>query len=155
VYVPDSDTYATRPRRIATTFQPYYSRPVVVYNDNYNSLFWWWLLDQSTEERARWAYHHRNDMDLARYDALLANDTQLAGRLEQLESEAVPVDASYSPAGIERDLTYTDRYVDRSYANRPTRGGAVSFWMLIIPTGLAVIAFLCWFVFVKRWSTTA
>ena len=40
---------------------------MVVYHDPYNSWFWWWLLDQSLETRALWAYNHRLDMDQARY----------------------------------------------------------------------------------------
>src|SRR4051812_31412138 len=72
VYVPDTITVRTRPARQYNLFSPYWSRPVVVYRDPYSSFFWWWLLDRSLEDRAWWAYHHRFDMDPARYQSLLA-----------------------------------------------------------------------------------
>ena len=72
VYVPDAVTLSSRPVRIYNVFNPYSSRPVVIYHDPYNSLFWWWLLDRSIDDRAWWAYHHRYDMDPARYQALVA-----------------------------------------------------------------------------------
>ncbi len=73
---------------------PTTSRPVVIYHDPYNSLFWWWLLDRSLDDRAWWAYHHRYDMDPARYQALVAQDQQLEARVEQLEAQQAPRDPS-------------------------------------------------------------
>src|SRR6185436_1237822 len=77
VYVPDSTTLSTRPARTYHIYNSYYSRPMVTYRDPYNSLFWWWLLDRSLDDRAYWAYHHRYDMDPARYRALVADNQQL------------------------------------------------------------------------------
>src|SRR5437867_9501651 len=62
-YIPDVITLSSRPVRIYNVFNPYYSRPVVIYRDPYDSFFWWWLLDRTLDERAWWAYHHRYDMD--------------------------------------------------------------------------------------------
>ena len=92
--------------RVRTFYAPYYSRPVVVYHDPYNSFFWWWLLDQSLDDRAYWAYHHRYDMDPARYESLLATDQQLQARVAQLEAQQVARDPQYTPAGLDRDLMY-------------------------------------------------
>jgi hypothetical protein len=39
VYVPDAGTLSSRPVRIYNVFNPYSSRPVVIYRDPYNSLF--------------------------------------------------------------------------------------------------------------------
>ena len=153
VYVPDAGTLSSRPVRIYNVFNPYYSRPVVIYRDPYNSLFWWWLLDRSIDDRAGWAYHHRYDMDPARYQALVANDQQLETRVEQLEAEQAPRDPSYVPPGVDRDLMYSDRHVEQSYSNRPTTSGAFAFWLLAVPTALGVTGFFIWLIWFKRWQT--
>src|SRR5258706_3003255 len=107
VYVPDSYTLSSRPMRFRTFYEPYYYRPVVVYHDPYNSFFWWWLLDRSLDDRAYWAYHHRYDMDPARYQALVATDQQLQARVAELEAQQqVQRDPSYVPAGGGRELIY-------------------------------------------------
>jgi hypothetical protein len=155
VYVPDAGTLSTRPVRIYNVFNPYASRPVVIYHDPYNSLFWWWLLDRSLDDRAWWAYHHRYDMDPARYQALVAQDQQLEARVEQLEVQQAPRDPNYTPPGVDRDLVYSDRYVEQTYSNRPTTMGAVAFWVLAIPTALAVSGFFIWLIWFKRWQTAA
>jgi hypothetical protein len=153
VYVPDAGTLSSRPVRIYNVFNPYWSRPVVIYHDPYNSLFWWWLLDRSLDDRAWWAYHHRYDMDPARYQALVAQDQQLEARVEQLETQQAPRDPNYTPPGVDRDLMYSDRYVQQTYSNRPTTMGVVAFWVLAIPTALAVSGFFIWLIWFKRWQT--
>jgi len=153
VYVPDAGVISTRPVRVYSVFNPYYSRPVVIYNDPYNSLFWWWLLDRSIDDRAWWAYHHRYDMDPARYQALVANDQQLETRVEQLEAQQAPRDPSYTPPGVDRDLMYSDHYVQQAYSNRPTSVGVFAFWVLAVPTSLMVTGFFIWLIWFKRWQT--
>jgi hypothetical protein len=153
VYVPDAGTLSSRPVRIYNVFNPYYSRPVVIYRDPYNSLFWWWLMDRSLDDRASWAYHHRYDMDPARYQALVANDQQLETRVEQLEAQQAPRDPNYAPPGVDRDLMYSDRHVEQAYSNRPTTSGVVAFWLLAVPTALAVSGFFIWLIWFKRWQT--
>jgi len=90
----------------------------VTYHDPYSSLFWWWLLDRSLDDQAWWAYHHRYDMDPARYQALLANNQQLETRVSQLEALQAPRDPTFTPTGLDRDLMYSDQYVNRTYSNR-------------------------------------
>ena len=153
VYVPEPEVIRTRPVRIYNVFNSYSSRPWVTYNDPYNSLFWWWLLDRSLEDRSWWAYHHRYDMDPARYQALVATDQQLEARVEQLEAQQAPRDPNYVPGGLDRDLMYSDHYVARTYSNRPTTLGVITFWLLGIPTALAVVAFFLWLIWFKRWQT--
>jgi hypothetical protein len=97
VYVPAPVVIQTRPARIYTVFNPYYSRPIITYSDPYSSLFWWWLLDRSLDEQAYWAYHHRYDMDPARYQALLSHDAQLESRIAALEAQQVPRNPTYVP----------------------------------------------------------
>jgi hypothetical protein len=134
-------------------FNPYASRPTVVYRDPYDSLFWWWLLDRSLDERAYWAYHHRYDMDPNRYQALVAQDQQLDARVSELESQQIPRDPGYVPVGLQRDLMYSDQYIARAHSNRPTTAGAVSFWILMVPA-MAVFGFFIWLIWFKRWQAT-
>ena len=122
-----------------TVFVPYVSRPTVLYRDSYNSLFWWWLLDRSLDDRAYWAYHHRYDMDPARYRAL---------------AQRVPRDPAYVPPNLDRDLMYSDRHVTQAYANRPTNAGSIAFWVLAIPAALGGACFFIWLIFFKRWQTS-
>ena len=153
VYVPDTEVLESRPIRVDRTFRPYYSRPVVVYNDPYDNYFWWWLMDRSYEDRARWAYHHRQTMDPARYQALVTSDQQLEERVAALEAEQLPRDPSYAPAGVERDLMYSDRFVANAYSNRPTTGGVVSFWLIAVPLAIGLCWFFIWLIWFKRWKT--
>ena len=153
VYVPDAGTISTRSVRVYSVFNPYASRPTVVYRDPYDSLFWWWLMDRSLDERASWAYHHRYDMDPDRYQALVANDQQLEARVSELEGQQIPRDPNYVPVGLQRDLMYSDQYVARAYSNRPTTVGAVSFWVLAVPA-LSVFGFFIWLIWFKRWQPT-
>jgi hypothetical protein len=154
VWYPDPYSYSTRSVRIRNYFAPYWARPVVVYNDNYSSLFWWWLLDQSLEDRALWVYNHRANMDDARYRALVYQDLALENRVAELEQRQTPVDPNYVPTGMDRDLMYTDKYVNHAYANRPTHNGQIFFWLIMAPTAIAVGGFFIWLVFFKRWQTS-
>jgi hypothetical protein len=154
VYVPEREVLLTRPARMSTVFRPYYSRPVVVYNDPFGGFFWWWLLDQSLENRAQWAYHHRHTMDSTRYQALVEHDAELEARVRQLEAEKVATNPNFVPAGVDRDLMYSDRYVQRAYSNRPTTTGRVAFWMLTTVAVAGTGFFLVWLVFFKRWQVS-
>ena len=153
VYV-DHTIYTTRPYRLRSYYEPYYSRPVIIYHDPYSSFFWWWLLDRSIEEQALWAYHHRADMDAARYQALLNSNAQLEGRIHQLEAQQVAPNPQYSPTGLDQDLMYDDQTVNRAYAARPTQNGQAAFWLVMVPAAVGVTWLLGWLVFFKRWQTS-
>ena len=152
VYVPDRATIVSRPTRIYNVFYPYYSRPMVLYHDPYNSFFWWWLLDRTLDDRAMWAYHHRLDMDPARYQALVGSNQQLENRIAQLEAQQTPRDPSYVPPGLDQDLMYSDRHVKQAYSNRPTASGRIVFWLLGVPLALGASGFFIWLLFFKRWQ---
>ena len=152
VYIPDTRTYSSRPVRTYDVFNPYASRPVVIYNDSYSSLFWWWLLDRSLEDRAWWAYHHRYDMDPARYQALVQTDQQLEARVAQLETQEAARDPNYTPAGLDRDLMYSDDHITRVYTNRPTTSGRIAFYALGVPMALGMVCFFIWLIWFKRWQ---
>ncbi len=153
VYIPTQVVISTRPTRFYSTFNPYVSRPVVIYHDPYNSFFWWWLLDRTLDDRAYWTYHHQYDMDPARYQALVANDQQLADRVSQLEAQQVPRDPTYTPAGMDRDLMYSDEHIAQVYHNRPTHSGQVAFWVLGVPVAIGFTGFFIWLIWFKRWQT--
>ena len=92
-------------------------------------------------------------MDPGRYQALVANDQQLEERVEALENQQAPRDPDYVPAGLDRDLMYSDHYVARAYSNRRTTAGVVAFWILGVPTAIAVCWLFIWLVWLKRWPT--
>jgi hypothetical protein len=171
------EIWRTRPMRLDRYYRPYFGYPVVVYNDPYNSWFWYWLLAQSLNSQANWAYHHRYTMDQRRYDDLLSRNAELAARVKQLEQSNTARDTSYTPAGLDPDLMYSDDYVDAAYNPRevqadwpstsdagvPTSGGAVrsnvrrtwrTLWqgLFAIVATLAISFFLIWLVFIKRWG---
>lgn len=152
--LPTPQDHATRPIRIQRVYTPYYSRPLVVYNDPYSSFFWWWLLDRSLEDRAAWAYHHRADMDAARYQALLATDTNLETRVRELEGQQLAVNPRHVPTGLDADLMYSDHTVRQAYRTRPTVAGRLGFWLILVPAMAATLYFLVWLIFVKRWQTS-
>jgi hypothetical protein len=180
----DRTHYLTRETRIHTFYStgyvgvPYYSRPIVVYNDPYNSFFWYWMLDRSLDEQARWAYCHRYDMDSVRYQEMLRKTAGLQAQIDQLERQKAVRDAAYAPSGIDPDLQYTDDYVDAvynpavevpfapsapgvpsvSYAPTPIRerrvtavdsDGHALFWFFI---GTVVVCAVIYLVFFHNWQ---
>jgi hypothetical protein len=153
----DSNVYITRETRIQTTYAPYYGRPVVVYNDPYNSFFWYWMLDRSLDERAMWAYHHRAEMDDARYREMLSKDARLEARIRELEVQNKGVrDTSYNPPGLDPDLQYTDDYVDsivnpHEESSASTGVGKFFFWVFMLILFGLVTWFVVWLVFFKNW----
>jgi hypothetical protein len=159
--------WATRQQRQQQTFPTPPPGPVVVYNDPFSNWFWFWLLTQDLNTRAAWAYHHQADMDQARYRDLLAKDKQLEARVRELEAKKVPRDSTYTPPGVDEDLMYDDGFVEAAVNPQPapsavpsaparptpparTIGGALLRIVLI----LALLSFLVWLVFIKRWGGT-
>ncbi|MGD0896374.1 MAG: hypothetical protein ABR915_00975 [Thermoguttaceae bacterium] len=149
----DDYGYRTRPARWSSFYGGYVSYPLVSYNDPISSAFWWWLMDQSIEERALWAYHNQSRIDAARYQAILDSDAAVRGRLAELEVQNAARNPNYVPPALASnpDLMYSDGYVNNVYASRPTTSGRVAFWLFTAPL-LAAIGFgAYWLLFVKRW----
>jgi hypothetical protein len=154
----DPDRWATRERRQGDVFgTPAAPGPVVVYRDPYSNVFWWWLLSRSLEEQAQWAYHHRNDMDEARYRDMLARSKGLEDQVRKLEAGNVSRDPTYVPAGVDPDLVYTDEYVDAVWNPQhfPSLTEEDVRAALKVVAVVAVLALLIWLVFIKRWGSTA
>lgn len=94
-------TYYTNPTN------PQYSHTVHhYYRDSYNPYFMLWLMDRSLDDRAMWAYHHRNDMDRERYQEMLTKDANLEKRIKELEEKGIKKDPNYKPEGVDNDLMY-------------------------------------------------
>jgi hypothetical protein len=155
----DHERWVNRDLRQQTFYGSYYSRPLVVYHDPYPSFFWWWLLDRSLDDRAMWAYHHRYDMDPARYQ-LMMKDAQLEARIRQLETQNIARNTAYVPNGMDSDLMYSNEYVDAVYNPAPTQtpvvihssnsGAAWTVLKIMFWTGLVVL--VLYFVFFYRRS---
>ncbi len=150
------EKWINRNTRITTTFNNYTvigSHPTVVYHDPYNTFFWLWLLDRSVEDRAMWYYHHRADVDSRRLDELRRKDAEFDARLKKLEGK--PVNANYSPTGIDEDLMYTDDYIDSVYNPAPKNyhGSSVTSWFgwacLWIFVG-TIVVFFVYLIFLHR-----
>lgn len=164
----DQERWQNRELRKREVYRPYYGQPtppVVIYRDPYSDMFWWWLLAQSLDTRASWAYHHRDSMDQARYREMLQRDAQLEARVRQLEQQGTKRDPGYQPPGVDRDLMYTDQYVEAAYNPQPTAGVTVPTpshrtgrgvltTLLVIALILGFLCFAVWFVFFKRWGGT-
>ncbi len=156
----DQQKWVNRDQRQQQFYGSYYSRPVVVYNDPYPSMFWWWMLDRSLDERAMWAYHHQHDMDQSRYREMCAKDAQLDARVRQLEAQKVARDPNYTPKNMEPDLMYNNDYVDAVYNPKGTdsdddddsgiTGWGVLKFMFFTTVIVGVIVFVVWFVFVRE-----
>lgn len=124
----NEERWVNRELRMRHYFTPYYgpAYPAVYYHDPFSSVFWYWLLAQNLNTRATWAYHHRYDMDEARYRALLEKDAQLETRLRELEAQKVPRDSAYVPKELAKDpdVMYTDEYVNAIFNPQPNKAGA-------------------------------
>ena len=156
-YIPPINIFSTRQARIHSTYLSYYSRPQTYYRDPYSNFFWWWLLDQSLQNQAYWTYHHRYSMDPSRYQLLMQNQ-QLAQQVQMLENQQVVRDPSFTPSTLDRDLMYSDQYV-QSAANSSgpgipsTFGKILSRMFAIILFGVLSISVI-WLIFFKRWGNS-
>jgi hypothetical protein len=111
-------------------------------------------------DRSLWVYHHRADLDDARYRDMLARDAQLEARVRDLERQGVQRDPGYVVPSMKDnpDLQYSKDYVDSCYNAEDvphhsdggiTWHGVGQFflWLFIIIFVLGVL----WAIFVKDW----
>jgi len=111
------------------------------------------MLDQSIEERAMWAYHHRNSIDAARYQAILNSDVAIQGRIAALEAQQLARNVDYVPTALasNQDLMLSDQYVKDNYKATPSSSGRFAFWFFMIPLIIAIVGGTFWMLFVKKW----
>lgn len=157
------ERYVTRETRIHDFYGPrYVGMTPVYYSDPFGPFFWLWLMDRSLDDRAHWAYHHRHQMDDARYRDMVAKDAQLEARIRQLEQQGVKRDQNYVPAAMadNPDLMYNDDFVRASYNPVPApapaqtssssssgvSGWTVLLWIVVI----GGVVFVIWFIFVRK-----
>jgi hypothetical protein len=108
------EQYANRPERKRQVFGPMQPANPPVFRDPFGPFFYLWLLERATaDDRARWAYNHRAEMDQARWADMVGRDPQLEARVRQLEAQGRPADPTYVPEPIKHDpdLMYNDGYV--------------------------------------------
>jgi hypothetical protein len=157
------DNWSTRSARSGNVFVnvgPPFGYSNVYYSDPYSNIFWWWLLSQSLDTRAYWAYNHYGMMDSLRYRDMLDRDKALEARIRQLEAEKVKRDPTYTPSGVDNDLMYNDGYVEAAVnptvvvpehaPGSPSHHSGISCLHFVLVAGIVV--FLIWFIFFKRWT---
>jgi len=158
------ERYITYETRYNDFYGPYMGRPVVYYSDPFGPFFYLWLFERcSAEERARWAYNHRDQLDDARYRDMVKRDADLEARVRALEAEKKARDPNYVPSGLSDnpDLMYNKDFVNAAYNPSPAvyhppppstgpSAGTVLFWLLIIVLVGALVVFVIWFVFVRE-----
>jgi hypothetical protein len=132
------ERYITYDNRASGFYGGYYGRPIY-YNDFFSPFLMGWLFSDAinSQQRALWMYHHQNDMDQARWNAMLARDAQLQSEIDALRSQNVVVDPDYVPSQMtDPDLMYSKEFVDASYddASAPTFFGFLNFvfWIMMI-----------------------
>jgi hypothetical protein len=150
----DREKYANRQLRQDNLYAHYAGRPPMVYNDPYGPLFMYVLLDRSLDERAMWAYHHRESMDDARYQELLRRDAQLSAKIKELEAKGVQRDPTYTLPGVDPDLQYDDEYVEAAYnGEKEQTDYAWLGWLCLGVVVFVGVVFVVYFlVFVKKWE---
>jgi hypothetical protein len=100
-------------------------------------------MDRSSDERAMWAYHHRNDMDKERYNELLKKDADLEKKVKELEVKGIKKDANYKPEGIDNDLMYS--------SEEPKKDEGWPWGTIFsILFGIGGFSFLIWYIGFKK-----
>lgn len=145
----DAERFATRAQRSETVYHVYHDRPPMAYHDPYGPLFMYMLLDRSTDERAAWAYHHKDSMDPARYEELLKRDAALESKIRALEANKVEKNPDHTLPGVDPDLQYSDDYVDAAlnFEEDDAESSSVPGWaiaVLIVCALIAIVAFMIW-----------
>lgn len=109
------ERYVTYDNRARGFYGGYYGSPVY-YNDYFSPFLFGYLMSDAmnSHQRAMWMYHHRSDMDDARYQAMLAKDAQLEAEIAKLKAQNVAVDPNYAPEGMDQDLMYNKEFINAS-----------------------------------------
>jgi hypothetical protein len=122
------EKYATRSDRGERVFGPTYRNPPpATYSDPFGPWFYLWLFDRCTAgERANWAYHHRSQIDSARWADMVRRDAELEARVKQLEAGQTPRDPAYVPPPLKDnpDLMYKDEYVSAVWNPQSAQGSS-------------------------------
>lgn len=161
------ERWTSYPQRADVFYQPYISSAVVPvhYVDPFHSYLNFWLLSRSLDEMALFTYHHRAAMDSARVESLYAKNADLRARVKALEDKKVPIDETYAPEGVDRDLLYSQGFVDAAFNPQPKevteyryRTGLscgwvwIALWVLVKWLFWIALAWgVIWLLFYYRW----
>lgn len=145
------DRYQRYDNRNRETFSRYANQPIAgttTYNDPINIWFWMWLMDQSLDSKANWAYNHRSEIDDARYNELLAKNVGLKEKIAELEKTGVNKNTGYVPPGLENDpdLQYNKDYVEQ--VTNPVNWDSIFFWSSVI----VIFCVFAFFFFIKNYA---
>lgn len=152
------ERYVTYDNRSSTFYGGYSPQP---YNDFFSPFLMGYLFSSAvnSNDRAYWAYHHKDQMDETRYKEMLAKDAELKARIEALEKQGVARDPNYVVPGMTEnpDLQYSKEFVDAAYnpvaVEQPSEyqggGEAVAMWVVIIFLVLVVGGIAVYYLFVK------
>jgi len=142
----------TRETKRRSFYSDYQSRPApaqtVVYQDNFSPFFWMWMMDRSADDRAKWAYNHKNDMDPTRLAELKAKDAELDAKLKALEAQGAAADPNYKPEGLDDDLVYDKAAEPEKPASKPFPWGRFFGWTF----GLAALGGAAYLIFFRKWK---
>lgn len=133
------------------------------YSDGISPMFWGFMMGQSINNQAAWAYHHRDSMDDARYRELLAKDVALEAKVKAMEAEGIKRDPNYLPEGVDEDLVYSKPKQPESQVSSPQpqevitapekEDGTGFFTWLLILTGIGCAGYAAYyFGFKKKYS---
>jgi hypothetical protein len=153
------EKYVTYDNRSSVFYHGYSPAP---YNDFFSPFLMGYLFSSAvnSNDRAYWAYHHRDQMDDARYREMLAKDAELKARIDALEKQGVARDPNYVVPGMAEnpDLQYSKEFVDAAYnpvaVEQPQEsgsGGAVAMWIVIIFLVLTLGGIVVYYLFIKEY----
>jgi len=126
----------------------------------FDTMFLLWMVNSlSNSQRADWIYHHRSEMDDQLYNKLVADNSQIKARLQELETQKTVRDTKYEPPGIDARAQYTATAnqvqedatlatVQEQAEEKPAAGSWVTAIIVIAAIGLGAIWYL---VCVYKW----
>lgn len=149
------ERYVTYDNRASSFYGSYYGRPTY-YNDSYSPFLMGWILSDAinSQQRATWMYHHQNDMDQARYNEMLARDSQLRAEIEALKAQNIARDPSYVPPQMadNPDVMFDKEFVEASYNPEPQQSGSYIWGFLCITITIVLIMTGVYFMFIKEYN---
>ena len=103
-------------KHYGTKYDVYSKRPWVDVGSNYSPLFWYAVLDWSTERQAMWFYHNQNKINQDLYREQLVKNEQLRLEIEKLKLQKVVVNENYVDSEFSNDpsIMYNEAKIDVS-----------------------------------------
>lgn len=150
-------TFSTRSQRQSTYYSsvPAAQRPVIInqyggsaFGDPFNGLFMYMLLSQSLSNQASFHHNHWDEYSAERQQKLVAENAALKVELEKMKGQ--PRDPNYAPKDVDKDLIYSDEFVEAAYNPVEEDEGVGFGTVLLVALGLGTIGLGTWFLFFRR-----